>query len=335
MTSAALLPTPGDPFLLRHWLRNCELVWREEVDELRVLVGGQSDPAARAYIRHRVEALGGVYAERETGGLVPHGVALNILISDTDADVVVLLEDDVRVRSSGAIVRHVRGIDQGLYDVAASPRGSMTPGLAAAAVARWPRGRLEDGSEGHGMWPAFVFARRSDLLATDRDYGERSWGPGMHVPGLGYLVEGGPEVADTFGGTAFQLRDRLRVHDIPQWKCPWLTDAWLSGQNEKMSWFHVGSLSSSNNLGGFEPPVFQDGRTLTDPQEIGEWAHRLVWWRRCLRLHGHDLPEHAARYEANWERLRRRMGVPVERIDAWTGMLERLITWDEHDVDTG
>ena len=44
MKSVALLPTHGDPFMLRHFLVNYDRVWRGEVDELHVLVSGQPDP---------------------------------------------------------------------------------------------------------------------------------------------------------------------------------------------------------------------------------------------------------------------------------------------------
>lgn len=334
MKTAALLPTPGDPFLVRHWLVNCERVWRGDVDEVRVLVTGQPVREAADYIREHVEAIGGIYTERSTGGMVPHGIALNILISDTDADAVVLLEDDVRVRRSGKIRSYLRGIEDGNWDVAMSPRVSMTPGIEQAARERWVTPKLPDDCDGHGAWPAFVFARRTDLLATDRDFGERAWGGGMTVPGLGFYVQPGKtECADTFGGAAFQLRDRCRVQDIPQWKGPWLWPEWLA-REMNMAWFHVGSLSSSSNLGadwdgpgrGFE---FSDARTLDDYFEIGEWAHRLHWWKRCVDLYGHELPAHAERYLANWERLRERMGVPHDRIEGWRTTVDQMITWDE------
>jgi len=334
MKTAALLPTPGDPFLVKHWLNNCREVWRDEVDEVHVLVGGQPVTEARDYIREACALAGATYHERLTGGLVPHGVALNILISDCDADAVVLLEDDVRVRHSRAIEEMFAKIERDEYDVCASPRVSMTPNLEQAAKARWGGGILQDYAEGHGMWPAFVFAKREALRATDRDFGERSWGEKMVVPGLRYRVpEGEVAVCDCFGGTAFQLRDRCRVLDIPQWKGPHLWKSQLAAQDADMHWFHCGSLSSSSNLcadwdgpGGFE---FMEGRTLTDPDEIAEWSHRLNWWRRCATTHAHELPELSNVYGTNWHRLRERMGVPVSEINRWTPVINDLITWRE------
>ena len=56
---AALLPTTGDPFVVAYWLRNYA-TWRDEVDELVVLVNSsRSDADGNAYVREQVEAAGG------------------------------------------------------------------------------------------------------------------------------------------------------------------------------------------------------------------------------------------------------------------------------------
>jgi hypothetical protein len=339
MKTAALLPTPGDPFLVRHWLRNCERVWRGEVDELRVFVGGQPNDDARAYIRRAVEDLDGVYMEAIDGVYdgkrydeqVPHGDALRILIEETDADVVLLMEDDVRVRHKYAVGYSFDRIKMGQYDVVSSPRGSMSGGLQQRCIERkWATTPLVDLGREAGMWPAFVFAKRADLLATDRNFGPQAYVAGDTVPGLHWtLPPGAEECADTFGNTAFQLRDTLRVYDQPQWKGPWHWAQWLDhGKDEIMDWFHIGSLSSSGDLVAENPP-FQDPRVLTDEMEQREWAHRLHWWGRCLVLHGWELPRIADTYKHNLERLRVHANVPMEYITDWDAVTDRIVTWDE------
>jgi hypothetical protein len=324
--TAALLPTPGDPFLVRHWLRHCEL-WRDEVDELRVLVGGQDDREACDYIRAHVEELGGIYMERQTGGRVAHGDALGILVAETGAESVVLLEDDAYVRFGGEIAQHFDFLRGGSCDVVASPRVSMSENLESAAESRWPREPLADSSKGHGMWPAFVFAYREHLLDTDRRFAPEQWAQGLRVPGLRYTVPAGESAfTDTFGSMAFQLRDKRRVLDVPQWKGPRMWAAWLAGA-VRMGWFHIGSLASAGNLGGHEPPGFQLGNQAEN--EVEEWAHRLGWWRRCLDLYGHELPGFADRYAKNWERLRGHLGVLLSAVNGWRPLDDRMVTWAE------
>ena len=324
---AALLPTPGDPFLVRHWLVNCERVWRNEVDEVRVLVNRQPDPEVRDYIRSCVERVGGVYSERTDGSVTSHGGAIGVLLDETPADVVVLLEDDARVRVPGALEQHFRLVEHDTYDVVGSPRGSASPELVATGARRWSFTEefMGDLGNGAGMWPCFVFSRRDVLLSTDRDFGARGWQPGEYVLGLDHVCQ--TEVAsDTFGGTAYQLRDSWRVLDVAQWKMPHLGDYYLTTYPD-LPWFHTGSLSSGDFLSDdqFSPP---DGY-LTTMEERREWAHRLWWWRRGLDLYGHELSEHAARYRENWDRVRSSLGVDEVIVDAWGGLGSRLITWDE------
>lgn len=327
MRTAALLPTPGDPFHVRWWLRNYERVWMGEVDELHVLVNGQPDDLSREYVRTLVEELGGRYAEWNGPGRISHGDALNILIQDCDADVVVLVEDDAPVRTSGAVAAGLLQVQSGAWDVVSSPRESMSPELADAAREKWGECRSYDGSTGHGMWPAFVFARRDTLLATSRHYGERSWGRNQVVPGLGHTVRGEAAVVDTFGSTAFELRDAFQVLDVPQYKGPWGWERWLD-RGHDIPWFHIGSLSSSGYL-VLEVAGFAEGRTLTDEQELGEWSHRISWWERFLRTAGDFLPDRQTRYRRNLDRLGDRMGVEGWRIEAWDRIVDRMVTWEE------
>lgn len=327
MKTAALLPTPGDPLHLAWWLRNYERVWSGAVDELRVLVNGQPVEAARRFIEAEVHRVGGIYDERDA--VMPHGTALNVLIQDTDADVLLLMEDDAPVRYSDSLKHGLALVENGVTDVIASPRVSMTPALQNAASAKWPSTFVdEDGADGHGMWPAFVFVKRDTLLATDRNYGERSWGYGQTVPGLGYRPERDePCVADTFGGTAFQLREKWHVANWPQFKGPHRWPEYLASDVE-IPWFHIGSLSSSGNLVS-ETPVFADGRRMVEEQELQEWSHRLWWWQHFWTVEGHLLDEQLrGLYQRNLVNLMEKVGVTEERIRRWDPLMQKMITWE-------
>lgn len=327
MKTAALLPTPGDPYRALYWLRHFES-WRDKVDELRVFSSGQHNLVAREVIREAVEGVGGVYDERDD--LVPHGIALGILVQDCDADVVMLCEDDAFVRQPSAVAETLAFLRSGDVDVVASPRQSMTPELADAAVRRWGECSVpHDGATGHGMWPAFVFARRDALLATDRNFSNWSWGTGQRVPGLDHVVVGPTAVVDTFGSAAFQLREHFRVCDVPQFKGPWRWEEWLDAGVE-MPWFHAGSLSSSANLLA-ETPEFMDGRTMTTDQEVGEWSHRLSWWLRMFETTYQAMPDDAnERYMKNFQRLADRVGINREQMRVWDDVVDRMVTWDEY-----
>ena len=325
MRSAALLPTPGNPFQLAYWLRNYNLVWRGEVDYLVVLTTRPLDEEVRSHLRGGVHLLGGSLLEHRTG---EHGEALEVLVRICDADVVVLCEDDAFVRRSGAVAERVAEVARGDADVVSSPRGGMSPDLFAAGVERWDCGPADDGSTGPGMWPAFVFARREALLATDLRLGPRAWDPGEVVAGLDLRVEGERLVTDTFGGAAFQLRERFRVRNAPQYHgCPgW--SRWLDAGVDP-PWFHVGSLSSCGDLLAPEGElVLAQDATLTAEAEIDEWALRVSWWRRFALSSARGILERQReRHLANLEVLMSRMGIPEERVERWNDEIERMVTW--------
>ncbi len=216
MRRAALLPTPGDPFLVAYWLRNFR-VWRREVDVLRVLVNGQADCHALDLIAAEVAAAGGEFDWLPE--MTDHGVLLGELIDGCDADTVLLVEDDAYVRNPQMVAACFQRIERGEVEVVGSPRGCASAFLLERAERRWPE-LPATGTEdtGHALWPSFLFARRETLLATDRNFGAQSWQAGELVPGLRARAPE-PVSADTFVATSYQLRDRrVPIALVPQYR---------------------------------------------------------------------------------------------------------------------
>jgi hypothetical protein len=246
---AALLPTPGDPFMLAYWLRNFE-TWREHVDELVVFVNG-ANPDDYDTLHAMVRDAGGrfLWSSHRAG----HDGALRALLEHgTKAEHVVLCEDDAYVRHPKAVDEAFRKVITGHTDIVGSPRHED---YASSPLQVWPD-RLTTNHEEvrRGLWPAFLFMRRADLLATDRQFGDRRWNLGQTIEGLGIAVT--PELCafvgiapdyihlDTLFGTTFQLRSEgLRVELIHHVR---LFDAaaaekWIA---EDPPWLHVTGLST-------------------------------------------------------------------------------------------
>jgi hypothetical protein len=318
---AALLPTPGDPFMLAYWLRNYE-TWREHVDELVVYVNGQTDPEAVAYDRRIIEAAGGrmLYSETTAG----HDGALLGLLESTEAEYVVLCEDDAYVRKPEAVGESFARIVLGLTDIVGSPRHEDYAGQTM----EWGPYVPGDLAElRHGLWPAFLFARRADLLATDRIFGDRAWPRGGHIPGWGPVT---PAVCDyvgiaaefvhldTFFGTTFQLRAAgLRtdlVHHVRLYD-PKATEDWLA---EDPPWFHVTGLSTLPGVLSGEDPA-----TLPDMDAHGGlWTRRVAWWWRTMSEG--DGPG----WDKRVDRLalfEKRAGITAETLAEWE---RRFDLWD-------
>ena len=286
MTTAALLPTPGDPLLARYWVNNYRQTWRGEVDELHVLINGRWGAES---IYGDVGALVTV-TERRLG----HGEAMRQLLDRCSADTVVFIEDDAFVRERGVMTERLRLAESGM--VVGCPRGGMDPAISVAAQQKWGPVVGPDGSSGHGLWPAFLFARRDAFEATDKEFWSTTWSPGQTVPGLGYVVPTSM-TTDTMTSVAFQLRERFPIS----------LDVNYKEMDQKVfpgsaPWFHAGGLSN-------DPTSAREG--MGDSNEGRDWAHRFWWWRRI----GHDYSEHITR-----------AGVDV---DYWTPIIEPWINWSE------
>jgi hypothetical protein len=305
---AALLPTPGDPASLAYWLTNFE-TWRDQVDELVVFVNG---PVAPETARALVEGAGGriIHSPVAEG----HDGALLRLLHETDADTVVLCEDDAYVRHPEAVGEAFGDIERGAWDIVGSPRHEDYAGQWV----EWGPYRPGDLAElRHGLWPAFLFARKADLLATDRIFGDRAWPRGGHIDGWGPV---GPRECDhigiaaeyvhldTFFGTTFQLRAaglRTRlVHHVRLYD-PRATEEWVA---EDPPWFHVTNLSTL-------PGIECDPETLPDfGPGGGLWTRRVAWWRRM---------------GVNVGNFIRRSGIDPADLDRWDERFAPWVTWDE------
>lgn len=322
MKTAALLPTPGDPFVLAYWLRNYERVWKGEVDELQVLVNGQADTSARILIDAAVDAVGGHV--HFLGSRIGHGEAIQHLLYETDADTVVLVEDDAWVTEPGAVAAALDSTKP--WQVLGSPRGGMSPELEQVALDRWGAITGPDGSTGHGLWPCFLFANRATILATDRMFHAQTWRKGQTVPGIGVVVEGRDLTTDCMTSTAFQLRDAgIDIVPVPQHKELWQKDR----PEPPPPWFHGGGLSN----GDFVSPEWDGGGAragIGGSNEGLDWAHRVWWWRRAYA----STPSMHSKfrgYGANLNALESLCGIQ-KQVHDWEEKLKPWVTWNDGET---
>ena len=307
---AALLPTPGNPAMLAYWLRNFA-TWRDEVDELFVVVNGPDPEPAARLVR---EAGGRVIAMPMSIG---HDGAMLELLRGTSADLVVLCEDDAYLRHPGIVRAAFDRIERGATDLIGSPRHED---YVTSPLQEWGPYTPGDLAElRHGLWPAFLFARRADLLATDRIFGDRAWPRGGHIPGWGPVTPATCDFIgiaaefvhlDTLFGTTLQLRaaglrtdlvHRVRIYD------PVATEEWVKADPP---WVHVTGLSTL--------PAVLNGEPLDSLPDYGPggglWTRRLAWWQRV----GVDVSAFLARAD-----------IDLAEMDRWQRRFDPWVTWNE------
>jgi hypothetical protein len=318
---AALLPTPGDPFILAYWLRNYE-TWRNEVDELIVYVNGQTDPEMVEYDRRIIEEHGGrmMYSPDAVG----HDGALLAMMRETSAEYVVWCEDDAYVRKPIMVGVSFVAIEDGKTDIVGTPRHEDYAGQYVEFEPYQPGALIE---LRRGLWPTFLFARRADLLATDLWWLDHTWMLGDTITDWGVVT---PEACkyvgisetfvhlDAFFGMTFQLRARgLRtklIHHVRLFD-PRAAEDWLA---EDPPWFHITNISTlSSALAGVDPA------TLPDMDSHGGlWTRRLAWWRHVAGLS--DRPDAGARVEV-LTRFAARAGIDPFVVAQWQA---RFAAWE-------
>lgn len=301
---AALLPFPGDPFLLKFWLKFFHEVWGDEVDKLYVLINSPIEKSVVEYelelLRH--EKVVPIYIDHQ----IEHGAGIDLMLGQCEEEYVMLIEDDGYIFKPGYVDKYFSLLENGNYDVIGSPRGSCSMEIYEAARVMFGLSYEGLGDHGPNFWPNYLFTKRDTLLETDRNFGARAWKTGEKIEPLNYIVPDGIEVVvgDTFVNTSLQLRAKFsndRILEIPQYHAsPDDIEDHDNGRflfNGSAMWTHIGSLSTG--VGGVL--IDDQGRALarrlidppkedpsvpgqcTTEQERREWERRVAAWEMFLQ----------------------------------------------------
>src|SRR3990167_6772325 len=242
MTRAAVLPTPGDPFLNKLWFKLFEKYWQNEVDKLYVLVNSKIEDSVVNFLR-------GMYTSNPKvvflyrDHMIEHGWALKELILACKEDLIMLVEDDGMIFKSGAVKEQFDRIESGEVDVIGGHRQSSTPKIAEAVQRKFYTADLES-----FLWPNFLFTKTKYLMKTDLEFGAKGFKAGETVPILEAIFEE-DQAMDTFGWATIQLyAQNLNVDYIEQHHSM-AEDLMFYEQKQRMwaggcKWVHWGSLSS-------------------------------------------------------------------------------------------
>ena len=241
MTRAAVLPTPGDPFLNKLWFKLFEKYWQNEVDKLYVLVNSKIEDSVVNFLR-------GMYTSNPKvvflyrDHMIEHGWALKELILACKEDLIMLVEDDGMIFKSGAVKEQFDRIESGEFDVIGGHRQSSTPKIAEAVQRKFYTADLES-----FLWPNFLFTKTKYLMRTDLEFGAKGFKAGETVPILEAIFEE-DQAMDTFGWATIQLyAQNLNIDFIEQYHAM-AEDIMFYEQKTRMwdgqaKWCHWGSLS--------------------------------------------------------------------------------------------
>lgn len=320
MSRAALLPSPGDPFLLLYWLSFYQNVWHYDVDTLYILFNSPVEKSVVEWVKKHVELNKKVVWMYEPD-YTDHGPALRRMLEASDESHVILIEDDTFVFGFGYIDTMFKMVEKGYTDMVGSQRHCTSTEIYTAAVAKFGDlfGNERDGDWGVGFWPTMFVTKKQHLLDTDRNFAAKGWKKGELIKPLELRVSE-ETAADTFVWASIQLHAKgLRFEKISS--CHGRAEDvqhYINSENifdGRCSYVHVGSLSSG--LSGFL--LDSTGRPMSDrmnaaPRSLPDYGRtegekmelerRVQWWQRALSycrsmgLIDDTVEEFAREYEA-------------------------------------
>lgn len=304
MSKAVFMSACGDPFIpllaIKLWQRD----WHGEVDKLYidynnhvgVPQGVVSEFLSRVSQDTKIDI---IYHPRGIG----NGMPITEMALIAKEDLIMLLEDDGFIFTSGAVNRCFQAIESDLTDAVGSPRGSCGQEVWDASQKKYSLDYSGYGDVGPNYWPNFFFCKRKDLLKTDLDFGSKTWVAGEYSPELDHTFEG-VNHGDTFVWACVQLRAMgVRFQSVPQYHASptEIQDKekdsmnWYQGQVPY--WIHGGSLSSG--WGGYLSGRIPQTNSESEKMEI---ETRCAFWRIATdEVEGFD--DFKAQYRAGIDEL--------------------------------
>ncbi len=301
---AAILPYPGDPFLLNYWFWFFDNVWGDEIQKLYVYLNTPAEKDVVDYIR-------AICAKRPNVSFIyndirtDHGICIDRTLDVVTEKYVMLVEDDGFIFKKHIVDNAFSLLESGQYKIVGSKRGSCHPEISERAKQIWGLAYEGEGDQGCNFWPNFFFCETELLKQTDRNFRAKAWKQGEIINDLmDYQVQNEVIHGDTFVNTSLQLRRMIPeayIYYLPQYHGhPDDLDHYQQQKylfNGAAFWTHVGSLSSGvSGVLRDEYDRALDRRLIDPPKaqtvlpkewcqseaEQKEWERRVQWWQRFI-----------------------------------------------------
>lgn len=313
MSRAAILPTPGDPFLLNLWLKFYEQRWAGEINQLYIVANNNHSPEWMDYMRKRVAQAPNalmIHVDHQ----IEHGDAIKLGLGYVKEDFVMLAEDDGIIFKSGMVDMCFKALESNQFDVVGSPRGSCGMQILQLAKAKWGLDYEGVGDLGPNFWPCYFFTSTALLRQIDH-YGAKLWPAGSVIEPFGVAAET-DQAGDTFVAASLQIRTitpKNRIKIVPQYHLhPEDFAHSVHGQSiwdGKAGWLHIGSLSSGY-MKMLDASTPLQCPTPTNDFERKEYERRVQWWLTALEKRDvNELVHEADGYKQGIDRVVNELGL--------------------------
>lgn len=279
MSRAIFVSSCGDPFLTLLTHRLFRERWYEEADRFYININNHAEVPSGVIgeLLQKLSQDPKVHILYHPVG-IGNGMPVTEMTLVSREDVIMLLEDDGFIFTSGHVNSCFEQIEKGHYDALGSPRNSCGQEIVDAAIKKYNIDISGYGDKGVTFWPNFFFTKREYLLKTDLNFASKEFAKGVYYKEIDHTMTE-TQYGDTFVWASLQLRYQgLRFKDIPQFHASpneiedhrSRVGNWL---NTDPYWIHAGSLSSG--WGGYLSGKVPDVSTDIAKQEI---ESRVAFW---------------------------------------------------------
>ena len=179
----APLPATGKPYVLQLWLRSYERFWKDEVDQVRVVVATPIEQPVMRYVTDELRDAGAhVISVPKLSHSLSHGQAIARLLADCDGELVMLIDEDALVLRSGEVYQCFQLLN-GECDAVAVPLGDCTPAILARSK------EMFDLDIAPHFSPNLFFARSGVFSRTNGEFDPKTWRAGVYIPELDFVCE--------------------------------------------------------------------------------------------------------------------------------------------------
>lgn len=339
MARAALLPTPGDPFLLTLWSYFFKNVWGKEIDKLYICVNNIFLPESTEYIKSLFKDCSNVEIEFIDSISYPnvvgdHGKIIAHMLNQVEEDYILLIEDDGFIFKPGYVNNYFLKLENYEYDLIGSRRGSCSDVIIEQSKIKYNIAEQNGHDNGPNFWPCFFFIRKNIFELTDKNFSAKLWGKNSILPIFGKTLDTDC-AGDTMVWMSMQLRNlNLKIGDCPQFHGN-LSDVLdyelkLNNFDGTSYWLHAGSLSSG--IGGFLSDKELPDYCNTD-EEKNEIERRICFWSLGLDSYFKEqssqnkINKIALQYQSWLQRLVKHYQLSDSRIDYSKKMYAELLRW--------
>src|SRR3989304_437118 len=113
---AALLPYPGDPFLLNYWLMFFDKFWGAEVDRLYIGFNSPIEETVLNYIKELCSSRPKIILDIQIQQM-DHGPTIDRLLDLCNEDYIMLIEDDGFIFKRGVVDLAFSKLESGEFDI--------------------------------------------------------------------------------------------------------------------------------------------------------------------------------------------------------------------------